>query len=187
MLKMPPPTRIARSVVDGLRSAAMRSCTCAGTSDAIVAFDSANARGSHGIGSARAPERWQRAYTPRPPTWKGGRTAAQTSRDVTASRSFTAAAEARIAFFDNATSLMSPVDPEVATKTCASSFRTILSNRARSSDGIRGLRRRWDSEDWKSITDAPVAPAARRLDRRRLGGELNSAHASEPLAVQPPS
>src|SRR3954447_4974315 len=119
---MPPPTRIVRSVFEGVRPAAIKSRTCAGTSDAIVASDSANARGSHGIGSARAPARWQRAYTPRPPTWKGGRAGAHTSRDVTSSRSVTAAAEARTARFDSATSLMSPDEPDVATKTWAARF-----------------------------------------------------------------
>src|SRR5204863_858991 len=85
---------------------------------------------------------------PRPPTWKVGRTQHQTSRAVESRWRLTAAADARIARLDNATSFKEPVVPEVESQTCArngGAAACICSSRARSSGGRRGLSSRWVS------------------------------------------
>jgi hypothetical protein len=70
-----------------------------------------------------------------------------------------------MARFESATSFIAPVDPEVATKTCASIGGSIRSNLSRSAAGMRGLRRRWDAADSKSIMIVE-----RKIRRRAAGG-----------------
>src|SRR5258706_6905206 len=69
-----------------------------------------------------------------------------------------------MARFDNATSFITPVDPDVATKTWASIAGVIRSNFSLSSAGMRGLRRRWEAADSKSIMGViAFAPPSRSV------------------------
>src|ERR1044071_5204303 len=93
---------------------------------------------------------------PRPPTWKVGSTQHQTSCAVESRWRLTAAADARMARFDNATSFNDPVVPDVESQTCArngGAAAYICSSRARSSDGRRGLSSRCVSSLSKSNMD----------------------------------